>query len=188
MYIYIDIYIYIYIYIYDRDARFVCALRRKLMLIGCNHVTIYEAEQLSQRLCVAARTLPPRCMYAEVRTIMNAWCTAARLGGDKDCVFCGAISCDRIQHVRQCPAVCDALYASLASPFSLPEVLSFNNVFLLGCTNPAKMLRGIMILDMLYRACNAARTARYDRTPSGSGTRSMRVCALWRYTRLMLGF
>ena len=107
----------------DRDARFVCALRHKLMLIGCNHVTNCEAEQLSQRLCVAARTLPPRCMYAAVRTIMNAWCTAARFGGDKDCVFCGAISCDRIQHVRQCPAVCDALYASLASAFSLPEVL-----------------------------------------------------------------
>ena len=100
----------------DRDARFVCALRHKLMLIGCNHVTNCEAEQLSQRLCVAARTLPPRCMYAAVRTIMNAWCTAARFGGDKDCVFCGAISCDRIQHVRQCPAVCDALLCVPCEP------------------------------------------------------------------------
>ena len=113
---------------------------------------------------VAARALPPRCMYAAFRTIMNAWCTAARFGGDKDCVFCGAISCDRIQHVRQCPAVCDALYVSLASPFSLPEVLSFIFFFLLGCTNPSRMLRGIIILDILYRAYTAARhrTARPD--------------------------
>ena len=121
----------------DRDARFLCAVRHKLMLIGCNHVTDYGAEQFAQRLRVAARTLPASCMHAAVGTIMNAWCMDVRLGGDKDCVFCGAISCDRIQHVCQCPAVCDALYASLASPFSLPEVLSFNHLFLLGCTNPS---------------------------------------------------
>ena len=91
-------------------------------------------------------------------------CGSQEFGGDKDCVFCGAISCDRIQHVRQCPAVCDALYASLASPFSLLEVLSFNHLFLLECTNPSRMLRGIIILDILYRAYTAAlhRTARPD--------------------------
>ena len=136
---------------------FVKTMKHKLGLIGFESVTDDQVELLARRLCVAARTLPPRCIFAAVRTLMNAWCTSARFGVKRDCVFCGAEASDRIQHIRQCPAVRDTMSAALASPITLPTILSFENFFLVGCVSPSQSLLAIICLDVLYRAYTAAK-------------------------------
>ena len=141
----------------NSEELFVIACVKKFNTLCVTNVSRDGVRAFISTINLTKKYLPRRVILVAWRTIANAWCTAARFGIKRKCVFCGGDEGDNIKHFARCDIVRALLSRILRDSSNLDFVCAAPHFYLYALRDPAQLGRQAIILDVLFRIHTIAR-------------------------------